>query len=165
MHTLALPITQSLGTTFRGADLDAYMSYVSRKVASQVRLPVGWPRFALGSAAGGMCWLACAVGTASDGMRAAFVRFASMHSRLFTLPAPPCHPQVPGHALGACKEAINKAAADALVAYRTHCAAASSSGQLILPEALKLLPVGCGAGLSCMVGVQWGLEVLSGLHK
>lgn len=83
VHTLALPITQSLGTTFRGADLDAYMSYVSRKVASQV----------------------------------------------------------PGHALGACKEAINKAAADALVAYRTHCAAASSSGQLILPEALKLLPL------------------------
>lgn len=37
MHTLALPITQSLGTTFRGADLDAYMSYVSRKVASQAR--------------------------------------------------------------------------------------------------------------------------------
>lgn len=36
VHTLALPITQSLGTTFRGADLDAYMSYVSRKVASQV---------------------------------------------------------------------------------------------------------------------------------
>ncbi|PSC68317.1 transport Sec24-like protein [Micractinium conductrix] len=83
VHTLALPITPSLGTTFRGADLDAYMSYVSRKVASQV----------------------------------------------------------PGHALGACKEAITKAAADALLAYRTHCAAASSSGQLILPEALKLLPL------------------------
>ena len=49
--------------------------------------------------------------------------------------------QVPGHALGACKEAITKAAADALLAYRTHCAAASSSGQLILPEALKLLPL------------------------
>lgn len=83
VHTLALPITQSLGTAFRGADLDAYVSYVSRKVASQV----------------------------------------------------------PGHALGACKEAINKAAADALLAYRTHCASASSSGQLILPEALKLLPL------------------------
>lgn len=37
VHTLALPITQSLGTAFRGADLDAYVSYVSRKVASQVR--------------------------------------------------------------------------------------------------------------------------------
>ena len=36
VHTLALPITQSLGTTFRGADLDAYMAYVGRKVASQV---------------------------------------------------------------------------------------------------------------------------------
>lgn len=83
VHTLALPVTQSLGTAFRGADLDAYLSYVSRKVASQV----------------------------------------------------------PGHALGACKEAINKAASDALLAYRTHCASASSSGQLILPEALKLLPL------------------------
>lgn len=40
VHTLALPITQSVGTTFRGADLDAYMSYVSRKVSSQVRYPV-----------------------------------------------------------------------------------------------------------------------------
>jgi hypothetical protein len=48
---------------------------------------------------------------------------------------------VPGHALGACKEAINKATTDALLAYRTYCAAASSSGQLILPEALKLLPL------------------------
>ena len=38
LHTLALPITQSLGTTFRGADLDTYLSYVARKVASQV----GW---------------------------------------------------------------------------------------------------------------------------
>eukprot|EP00887_Chlorella_sp_A99_P006404 scaffold3.g6404.t1 len=37
VHTLALPITQSLGTTFRGADLDAYLSYVARKVSSQVR--------------------------------------------------------------------------------------------------------------------------------
>lgn len=55
--------------------------------------------------------------------------------------APARPPQVPGHALGACKEAINKAAADALLAYRTHCASASSSGQLILPEALKLLPL------------------------
>lgn len=54
---------------------------------------------------------------------------------------PPPSLQVPGHALGACKEAISKATADALLAYRTHCAAASSSGQLILPEALKLLPL------------------------
>ena len=63
---------------------------------------------------------------------------------------------MPGHALGACKEAINKAAADALLAYRTHCAAASSSGQLILPEALKLLPVGAqgaGWGTCLVVGV------------
>jgi len=37
VHTLALPVTQSLGTVFRGADLDSYMAYVSRKVASQVR--------------------------------------------------------------------------------------------------------------------------------
>ena len=58
-----------------------------------------------------------------------------------TAPAPHTRTQVPGHALGACKEAINKAAADALLAYRAHCANASSSGQLILPEALKLLPL------------------------
>ena len=46
VHTLALPITQSLGTAFRGADLDAYVSYVSRKVASQVRRT-------------GACWSCC----------------------------------------------------------------------------------------------------------
>ena len=67
-----------------------------------------------------------------------------MPTLLHLRPAPgslPPLPQVPGHALGACKEAINKAAADALLAYRTHCASASASGQLILPEALKLLPL------------------------
>lgn len=46
VHTLALPVTHSLGTTFRGADLDVYMAYVAKKVASQVR-PGGrtgfWP--------------------------------------------------------------------------------------------------------------------------
>ncbi|GAB4822012.1 hypothetical protein N2152v2_009058 [Parachlorella kessleri] len=83
LHTLALPITHSLGTTFRGADLDTYMAYMAKKVASQI----------------------------------------------------------PGHALGACKEAITKSATDALHAYRKQCASASSSGQLILPEALKLLPL------------------------
>lgn len=83
LHTIALPITHSLGTTFRGADLDTYMTYVAKKIASQI----------------------------------------------------------PGHALGACKEAINKSATDALHAYRKQCANASSSGQLILPEALKLLPL------------------------
>ena len=34
----------------------------------------------------------------------------------------------------------------ALLAYRTHCAASSAAGQLILPEALKLLPL----YVSCM---------------
>jgi protein transport protein SEC24 len=83
VHTLALPVTKSLGTVFRGADLDCFLGYLSRKVAGQI----------------------------------------------------------PNHSLGACKETMNRAAADALLAYRRHCASASSSGQLILPEALKLLPL------------------------
>lgn len=140
VHTLALPITQSLGTAFRGADLDAYMSYVSRKVASQVWLVLG------------VMWWA---GERQAGRRNAGQKQESSASRVrrsaapahtnsvatSRLPHPATAKQVPGHALGACKEAINKAAADALLAYRTHCASASSSGQLILPEALKLLPL------------------------
>ncbi|EFN54381.1 hypothetical protein CHLNCDRAFT_58279 [Chlorella variabilis] len=99
VHTLALPITASLGPAFRGAGPGAFILYVAGKVASQVKR------------GGKKLW------------------------------GPLVWRGVPGHALGACKEAINKAAADALLAYRTHCAAASSSGQLILPEALKLLPL------------------------
>lgn len=76
-------------------------------------------------------------------------RIAAQPTDAFTAGCP--KPQVPGHALGACKEAINKAAADALIAYRTHCAAASSSGQLILPEALKLLPVSGLRGVHCLL--------------
>ena len=62
-------------------------------------------------------------------------------SHTHTHPPHPHPTQIPGHALGACKEAITKASIDALLAYRKHCAATSSSGQLILPEALKLLPL------------------------
>lgn len=54
LHTLALPVTHSLGTTFRGADLDAYMTYVAKKVASQVRRGGGvWDVAAGGK--GGRC--------------------------------------------------------------------------------------------------------------
>jgi protein transport protein SEC24 len=83
VHTLALPVTRSLGSVFRGADLDTFVAYVAKKVSAQV----------------------------------------------------------PGRTIAACREVVIKAAVDTLVAYRKHVATASSSGQLILPESLKLLPL------------------------
>lgn len=69
VHTLALPITQSLGTAFRGADLDTYMSYVSRKVSSQVRFrppgPVYMPGEPRGTCHSGSApWTRAAAGKA-----------------------------------------------------------------------------------------------------
>ncbi|KAG7669916.1 hypothetical protein KSW81_008060 [Nannochloris sp. 'desiccata'] len=83
LHNLALPVTRSLGSVFRGADLDTFVTYVAKKVSAQV----------------------------------------------------------PGRTIAACRDVIIKAAVDTLVAYRKHVATASSSGQLILPESLKLLPL------------------------
>jgi protein transport protein SEC24 len=83
LHTLALPVTRSLGSVFRGADLDTFVTYVAKKVSAQL----------------------------------------------------------PGRTIAACRDVVIKAAVDTLVAYRKHVATASSSGQLILPESLKLLPL------------------------
>jgi hypothetical protein len=115
--------------------MDAYLSYVARKVASQV---------------GGQGWASGDRGNSDLKAWLGLMRpdpHLNNHASLSQCALPDSWSashdcmQVPGHALGACKEAINKAASDALLAYRTHCAAASSSGQLILPEALKLLPL------------------------
>lgn len=43
------------------------------------------------------------------------------------------------------KDALTEKAVEMLAVYRKHCATSSSPGQLILPEALKLLPVYMGA--------------------
>ena len=51
--------------------------------------------------------------------------------------------QVPGGKLGAIREQAYKTAVDVLSTYRTKCASASATGQLILPESLKLLPLYC----------------------
>ena len=34
--TIALPVTKSLGSVFRGADLEVYLSYIARKVSAQI---------------------------------------------------------------------------------------------------------------------------------
>jgi protein transport protein SEC24 len=83
VHTLALPVTRSVGTAFRGADLDAVLAVLAR-----------------GAAAG-----------------------------------------MPGRSLAASREGVTAAVVAVLAAYRRHCAGAGSSGQLILPESLKLLPL------------------------
>ena len=52
------------------------------------------------------------------------------------------------------RDKINKAATGTLVAYRKHCASSSSSsGQLILPESLKLIPLFC-LGLQKLPGFR-----------
>lgn len=48
---------------------------------------------------------------------------------------------LPGGTLAAAKEAVVARAIATLAAYRRHCATSSSAVQLILPEALKLLPL------------------------
>ena len=86
VHSMGLPVTRSLGSLFRGADLEIYMGYLARQAA------------------------------------------AGMASK----------------SLSQMRDAINKAATGTLVAYRKHCASSSSSsGQLILPESLKLIPLFC----------------------
>lgn len=83
VHTLSLPTTSSLGTVFKGADLDSVLAHVARKTAASL----------------------------------------------------------PGSTLTAARDAVTKTCVDMLAAYRKHCASTSPSGQLILPESLKLLPL------------------------
>lgn len=49
--------------------------------------------------------------------------------------------EIPTKALPLVKEQAMNSCTDALYAYRKFCATVTSSGQLILPEALKLLPL------------------------
>jgi len=83
VHTLALPVTDNVANVFKGADLDAYMCYLSRRVASTL----------------------------------------------------------PGATLAATRDMVTSTIVNTLLAYRKYCASNSSSVQLILPEALKLLPL------------------------
>lgn len=83
VHTLALPITDSISTVFKGADLDTYTLQLSRKVAGAL----------------------------------------------------------PGGTLAGLRDTVTNGVVATLHAYRKYCAANSSEVQLILPEALKLLPL------------------------
>ena len=60
--------------------------------------------------------------------------------------------------LGACRELVSAAVVATLYAYRRYCASSSSAVQLILPEALKLLPL---YALSLLKGA--GLKVCGGV--
>ena len=48
---------------------------------------------------------------------------------------------LPSGSLREAKDGIEKTVVNVLHAYRRHCATASNPGQLILPEALKLMPL------------------------
>ncbi|GIL50904.1 hypothetical protein Vafri_6870 [Volvox africanus] len=84
VHTLSLPVTDNISTVFKGADLDAQICTLGRRVA-----------------------------TALAGQQT----------------------------LGACRELVSTAVVATLYSYRRNCASSSSAVQLILPEALKLLPL------------------------
>lgn len=49
--------------------------------------------------------------------------------------------QIPSAPLAQVRDQTTKACINILYSYRKFCASVSSSGQLILPEALKLLPL------------------------
>ncbi|KAG2496206.1 hypothetical protein HYH03_005805 [Edaphochlamys debaryana] len=86
VHTLALQVTDNISTVFKGADLDAQICTLGRRVAQAL---------------------------------VALVQ----------------------QTLGACRELVSSAVVATLYAYRRYCASSSSAVQLILPEALKLLPL------------------------
>eukprot|EP00918_Siedleckia_nematoides_P081597 GHVU01178917.1.p1 GENE.GHVU01178917.1~~GHVU01178917.1.p1 ORF type:complete len:657 (-),score=140.48 GHVU01178917.1:136-2106(-) len=98
--TLSVPVTSSLSTVFRYADLDAVVGTFARTAAAAV----------VAAAAAG-----------HGGHTGASSPFSKW------------------------REEIVKDVADILYSYRLHCAASSSSGQLILPDSLKLLPIYCSA--------------------
>lgn len=84
VHTLALPITDNVSTVFKGADLDAQICSLGRRLT-----------------------------TALMGQQT----------------------------LGTCRELVTSTCVATLHSYRKYCASSSSAVQLILPEALKLLPL------------------------
>ncbi|MEW5312483.1 MAG: hypothetical protein WDW38_004115 [Sanguina aurantia] len=83
VQTLALPVTDSISNVFKGADLDAQICAIGRRLAAAM----------------------------------------------------------PGQPLLASRESVTTSTVAVLHAYRKYCASQSSSVQLILPEALKLLPL------------------------
>ncbi|KAI8470003.1 MAG: Sec23/Sec24 trunk domain-containing protein [Monoraphidium minutum] len=83
VSTLALPVSDAMGSVFKGADLDAQLSVLARQVATTL----------------------------------------------------------PGGTFAAAKDAVMSRSIATLAAYRKFCATSSSAVQLILPEALKLLPL------------------------
>jgi protein transport protein SEC24 len=99
VHTLALPVSDSISTVFKSADLDAQLAVLVRQTAIQV----------------------------------------------------------PGSALNVVKDTVISKAVSTLHAYRRYCATSSSSVQLILPEALKLLPL-YALGLLKSAGLRWDVK-------
>ncbi|KAG1679938.1 hypothetical protein FOA52_007002 [Chlamydomonas sp. UWO 241] len=83
VHTIAMPVVDSVSAMFKGADLDAQTMVLTRR----------------------------------------------------------CAANLPGGSLAACREAVTSGIVATLAAYRKYCASQSSAVQLILPEALKLLPL------------------------
>ncbi|KDD74532.1 hypothetical protein H632_c1249p1, partial [Helicosporidium sp. ATCC 50920] len=81
--TAAYPVTAGKSSVYRGADMDAVLNHLARRLAAQL----------------------------------------------------------PGRAVGACRETAFQACVDTLVAYRQHAAKMSDPGQLLLPEAMQLLPL------------------------
>ncbi len=83
VHTVAMPVTDSISAMFKQADLDAQITVMARRLAASL----------------------------------------------------------PGGTLASARDGTTATTVTTLAAYRKHCASTSSAVQLILPEALKLLPL------------------------
>jgi protein transport protein SEC24 len=98
------------------------------------------------------------MGIPTTGVLGTTFRGADLESQ-FNLVARRAAAALPTSSLVSAREALTKQCVDVLYVYRRFCATASNPGQLILPEALKLLPLymlaldkappfrcGCGEG-------------------
>ena len=97
-------------------------------------------------------WFTCCrvhtMGMPATGIIGQLFRGADLDTQLNVL-ARRTAQQMPGKPLMASKDLITNACVNTLYTYRRYCTNNVSSGQLILPEALKLLPVYSLALLKC----------------
>jgi hypothetical protein len=169
VHTLALPVSDSMSAVFKGADLDAQLAVLTRQAAIQV------PGSSLHS-------VKEVSGAAAQAQALALALLPAAPLATSCAPRPPCtaapphpphphdpypphppdpHPPDPPKPLTpapppprpARPQLVTSRAVSTLHAYRRYCATSSSSVQLILPEALKLLPL-YALGLSKAAGLR-----------
>jgi hypothetical protein len=150
VHTLALPVSDSMSSIFKGADLDAQLAVLTRQAAIQVPGSSLHSVKEVGRAEPSRAALSrCGPRPPCTAVPRAARRPAAMSHPLTPSPHPPLtpHPHPPYPQL------VTSRAVATLHSYRRYCATSSSSVQLILPEALKLLPL-YSLGLAKSAGLR-----------